>query len=55
MSAGETARQVVQMKPEEEGVYRVHVYLYHKNRRIGSDKNADRKSQYEVPDRRTAE
>jgi hypothetical protein len=29
MSAGETARQVVQMKPEEEGVYRVHVYLYH--------------------------
>jgi hypothetical protein len=35
MSAGETARQVVQMKPEEEGVYRVHFYLYHKNRRIG--------------------
>jgi hypothetical protein len=33
--AGETVRYTVEMKPEEEGLYRVHVYLYHKTRRIG--------------------
>lgn len=35
LAAGETARYTIEIKPEEEGLYRIHVYLYHKTRRIG--------------------
>jgi hypothetical protein len=34
LSAGETARYTIEMKPEEAGLYRIHVYLYHKTQRI---------------------
>jgi hypothetical protein len=35
LSAGEAAKYTIEIKPEEEGLHRVHVYLFHKTKRIG--------------------